>query len=152
MTIRELYAEAIEHKQESLILLLDFLLFAKKAVKLDDDTKVIRKYYKPEFYVKMNEYLSSHNEIRQIVKPKEQKEVFHIKSDKGRYFIVARTKKEALEFYNKRFGGTVYSIHAEPLELGVHEFSTKEETKEKTWHDLLSKVKKIPSLLGQYDY
>jgi hypothetical protein len=152
MTIRELYAEAIEHKQESLILLLDFLLFAKKAVKLDDDTKVIRKYYKPEFYVKMNEYLSSHNEIRQIVKPKEQKEVFHIKSDKGRYFIVARTKKEALEFYNKRFGGTVHSIHAEPLELGVHEFSTKEETKEKTWHDLLSKVKKIPSLLGQYDY
>jgi hypothetical protein len=151
MTIRELYAEAIEHKQESLILLLD-LLFAKKAVKLDDDTKVIRKYYKPEFQAKMNEYLSSHNEIRQIVKPKERKEVFHIKSDKGRFFIVARTKKEALEFYHKRFGGTVYSIHAEPLELGVYEFSTKEETKEKTWHDLLSKVKKIPSLLGQYDY
>jgi vacuolar-type H+-ATPase subunit I/STV1 len=151
MTIRELYAEAIEHKQESLILLLD-LLFAKKAVKLDDDTKVIRKYYRPNVYAKMNEYLNSHNEIRQIVKPKEPKEVFNIKSDKGRFFIVARTKEEALEFYNKRFGGTVYSIHAEPLELGVHEFSAKEETKEKTWHDLLSKVKKIPSLLGQYDY
>lgn len=151
MTIRELYAEAIEHKQESLILLLD-LLFAKKAVKLDDDTKVIRKYYRPNVYNKMNEYLSSHNEIRQIVKPKEPREVFNIKSDKGRFFIVARTREEALEFYNKRFGGTVYFIHTEPLELRVYEFSTEEETKEKTWHDLLSKVKKIPSLLGQYDY
>jgi len=151
MTIRELYAEAIEHKQESLILLLD-LLFAKKAVKLDDDTKVIRKYYKPEFQAKMNEYLNAHNEIRQIVKPKERVEVFNIKSEKGRYFIVAYTKEQALELYNKRFGGEVYSIHSEPLHLEVLEFSTKEETKEKTWHDLLSKVKKIPSLLGQYDY
>jgi len=152
MTIRELYAVAIEQKEESLILLLDLLLFAKKAVKFDDDTKVLRKYYKPEFQAKMNEYLSSHNEIRKIVKPKERKEVFNIKSDKGRFFIVARTKEEALEFYDKRFGGTVYSIHAEPLELGVREISAKEETKEKIWHDLLSKVKKIPSLLGQYDY
>jgi hypothetical protein len=152
MTIRELYAEAIEHKQESLILLLDFLLFAKKTVKFDDDTKVIRKYYKPEFQAKMNEYLSSHNEIRQIVKLKEYVEVFNIKSNKGRYFIAARTKEQALELFQKAIRGEVYSIHAEPLELGVFEQSTKEETKLKTWHDLLSKVKKIPSLLGQYDY
>ncbi|UYL94220.1 hypothetical protein PT91_gp44 [Geobacillus phage vB_GthS_PT9.1] len=152
MTIRELYTAAIEQKEESLILLLDFLLFAKKAVKLDDDAERVDYYLQDRFRVKMNEYLSSHNELKQIVKPKEPREVFNIKSDKGRFFIVARTKEEALEFYNKRFGGTVYFIHTEPLELRVYEFSTEEETKEKTWHDLLSKVKKIPSLLGQYDY
>ncbi|UYL93798.1 hypothetical protein NIIg97_gp49 [Geobacillus phage vB_GthS_NIIg9.7] len=152
MTIRELYTAAIEQKEESLILLLDFLLFAKKAVKLDDDAERVDYYLQDRFRVKMNEYLSSHNELKQIIKPKEPREVFNIKSDKGRFYIVARTKEEALEFYNKRFGGTVYFIHAEPLELRVYEFSDEEETKEKTWHDLLSKVKKVPSLLGQYDY
>lgn len=152
MTIRELYAEAIEHKQESLILLLDFLLFAKKAVKFDDDVKVLNYYYQPRFRAKMNEYLSEHNEVRQIVKPKAQPEVFNIKCDKGRYFIVAYTKEQALKLYNERFGGEVYSIHAEPLHLEVLEFSTREETKAKTWSDLLSKVKKIPNLLGHYDY
>ena len=151
MTIRELYAEAIEHKQESLILLLD-LLFAKKAVKFDDDTKVLRKYYRPNVYAKMNEYLSSHNEIRQIVKPKRYVQVFNIKSNKGRCFIVAETKEQALVLFQKRIGGEIYSIHAEPLHLGVFEFSTKEETKAKTWRDLLTKVKKIPSIIGYYDY
>jgi hypothetical protein len=152
MTIRELYAAAIEQKEESLILLLDFLLFAKKAVKFEDDVKVLNYYYQPRFHAKMNEYLSAHNELKRIVKAKEYVEVFDIKSNKGRYFIAAQTKEQALALFQKAIGGEVYSIHAEPLELGVYEFSTKEEAKEKTWHDLLSKVKKIPSLLGQYDY
>jgi hypothetical protein len=152
MTIRELYAMAIENKEEALILLLDFLLFAKKAVKFDDDVKVLNYYYQPRFRVKMNEYLGAHNEIRQIVKPRQQAEVFNIKSNKGRCFIVAQTKEQALALFQKRIGGEIYSIHTEPLHLEVFEFSTKEETKAKTWRDLLTKVKKIPSLLGQYDY
>jgi hypothetical protein len=152
MTIRELYAEAIEHKQESLILLLDFLIFAKKAVKFDDDAERVDYYLQDRFRVKMSQYLSAHNEARQIVKPKRYVEVFNIKSDKGRCFIVAETKEQALTLFQKRIGGEIYSIHAEPLHLGVFEFSTKEETKAKTWRELLTKVKKIPSLLGQYDY
>jgi tetratricopeptide (TPR) repeat protein len=152
MTIRELYAAAIEQKEESLILLLDFLLFAKKAVKFEDDVKVLNYYYQPRFHAKMNEYLSAHNELKRIVKAKEYVEVFNIKSNKGRYFIAAQTKEQALALFQKAIGGEVYSVHAEPLELGVFEKIFREEPKEKTWHKVLTKVKKIPSIIGYYDY
>ena len=152
MTIRELYAAAIEQKEESLILLLDFLLFAKKAIKFDDDVERIDYYLQDRFRVKMNEYLSAHNELRRIFKAKEYVEVFNIKSNKGRYFIAAQTKEQALVLFQKAIGGEVYSIHAEPLELGVFEQIFREEPKEKTWHKVLTKVKKIPSIIGYYDY
>ena len=152
MTIRELYAAAIEQKEESLILLLDFLLFAKKAIKFDDDVERIDYYLQDRFRVKMNEYLSAHNELRRIFKAKEYVEVFNIKSNKGRCFIAAQTKEQALVLFQKAIGGEVYSIHAEPLELGVFEQIFREEPKEKTWHKVLTKVKKIPSIIGYYDY
>jgi len=152
MTIRELYAAAIEQKEESLLLLLD-LLFAEKRIKFDDDVKVLDEYFKDCYHVvKMNEYLSAHNELRRIFKAKEYVEVFNIKSNKGRCFIAAQTKEQALVLFQKAIGGEVYSIHAEPLELGVFEQIFREEPKEKTWHKVLTKVKKIPSIIGYYDY
>jgi hypothetical protein len=152
MNIRELYASAIDQKEDSLLLLLDFLLHAKKAVKFNDDVKVLEHYYQDRFRVKMNEYLNAHNEKTHIVKLEQPIEVFNIRSDKGRYFIAAYTRKHALMFFYNRIGGEVYSIHAEPLELPVYEQSMKEETKEKRWNMVLKHVKNIPAVLGYYDY
>lgn len=147
MTIRELYATAIEQREESLLLLLDFLLHEKRAIKLDDDTSVLNYYYQDRFHVKMNEYLSAHNEKRNIVKKETRPEVFHIKSENGRYFIAAHTEEQALTLFRERIGGEIYTIHPEPLHLTVFERGV-----ERKWESIVQKVKVIPSLLGGYDY
>lgn len=57
MTIRELYIEAIKGKEQSLLLLLDFLVKEKKTVKWEDDDSVLDIYFKPNNRAKMNRLL-----------------------------------------------------------------------------------------------
>lgn len=64
MTIRELYIEAIKGKEQSLLLLLDFLVKEKKTVKWEDDDSVLDIYFKPNNREKMNCLLLEYKERR----------------------------------------------------------------------------------------
>lgn len=64
MTIRELYIEAIKGKEQSLLLLLDFLVKEKKTVKWEDDDSVLDIYFKPNNREKMNRLLLEYKERR----------------------------------------------------------------------------------------
>ncbi|WP_407270011.1 hypothetical protein [Radiobacillus sp. PE A8.2] len=46
MTIRELYNDAVIYDEPHLILLLDFLLFEKRTINLDDEKCVLDLYFK----------------------------------------------------------------------------------------------------------
>ncbi len=57
MKIRELYLDAIEYNEPSLLLLLDFLIYEKKVLTMEDDVKKLDYYFQDRFKNKMNAYL-----------------------------------------------------------------------------------------------
>lgn len=65
MTILELY---IEGKDEfpSLKLFIDFLVFEKKVLKLDDPTEKLDYYLQDRFHNKMNEYLAEYKAKQEV--------------------------------------------------------------------------------------
>lgn len=57
MKIRELYEESIKGYHESLSLLIEFLIFEKKVLTFEDDTKELDLYFKPNNQARMNQLL-----------------------------------------------------------------------------------------------
>lgn len=57
MTIRELYNGAVIYKLDSLILLLDFLLFEKEVINLESDKAELDLYFKENNRARMNKLL-----------------------------------------------------------------------------------------------
>ncbi|MCM3598984.1 hypothetical protein M4D55_24925 [Metabacillus idriensis] len=57
MKISDLYLDAIEYKEPSLLLLLDFLLYEKQAISMDDDVSELGLYFKENNKQKMNALL-----------------------------------------------------------------------------------------------
>lgn len=57
MKLRELYAEAIRERFDSLCLLIEFLVLEKKVLTWDDDKKELQLYYKPNNKARMNQLL-----------------------------------------------------------------------------------------------
>jgi hypothetical protein len=57
MKIRELYLDAVEYNEPSLLLLLDFLIYEKKVLTMEDDVKKLDYYFQDRFKNKMNAYL-----------------------------------------------------------------------------------------------
>lgn len=57
MTVRDWYREALQHNYYSLILLIEFLVYEKKTIKLQDPEQVLNFYLQERFKDKMNAYL-----------------------------------------------------------------------------------------------
>ncbi len=64
-TVRELYADALEGKYYSLILLIEFLMFEKKVLELSDSTEKLTYFLQDRFHKKMNEYLAEYESKRE---------------------------------------------------------------------------------------
>jgi hypothetical protein len=64
LTIRELYQEALLHKHNSLILLIQFLVYEKKTICFSDDTKALDLYFKPNNKTKLNNLLAQYERER----------------------------------------------------------------------------------------
>ncbi|TYS68679.1 hypothetical protein FZC76_06960 [Sutcliffiella horikoshii] len=62
MQIREWYLDAVDYNQESLLLLLDFLIYEKKVLAMDDDEEKLRFYFQEKFRNRMNEHLKEYKE------------------------------------------------------------------------------------------
>lgn len=62
MTLKELYTDAIEYGEETLCLLLEFLVIEKQAQSWDDDKSVLDRYFKPNNKKRMNELLLEYRE------------------------------------------------------------------------------------------
>ncbi|MFJ5625418.1 hypothetical protein ACIQD3_22575 [Peribacillus loiseleuriae] len=57
MKIKELYSDAVKYNYHSLILMIEFLIFEKKTVKIDDDISALDLYLKPNNHARMNQLL-----------------------------------------------------------------------------------------------
>ncbi len=64
MKIRKLYNQAVEHDEDSLLLMLDFLLFEKETIKFEDDESVLDLYFMDKHRAKMNKLLLEYKEKR----------------------------------------------------------------------------------------
>ena len=58
MQIRDLYLDAVDHNMEPLILLLDFLIYEKKVLSMEDEESKLTFYFQEKFRNRMNEHLT----------------------------------------------------------------------------------------------
>lgn len=70
MTIREVYEKSIQGNFESLSLLIEFLVYEKKVLGFEDNSKELDLYFKPRNKPKMNyllnEYRKGSSELHKI--------------------------------------------------------------------------------------
>lgn len=66
MTLLEMYEEAKKENVVSAWVLIEFLVFEKKALTFMDDVSKLNYYYDPRFRNKMNEYLNEYMKQRGI--------------------------------------------------------------------------------------
>lgn len=62
MQIRDWYLDAVDYNQESLLLLLDFLIYEKKVLTMEDDEEKLQFYFQEKFRNRMNEHLKKYKE------------------------------------------------------------------------------------------
>ncbi|WP_339202590.1 hypothetical protein [Bacillus sp. FSL K6-1366] len=62
MTVRDWYREALRHNYYSLILLIEFLVYEKKTVSLQDPEQALNFYLQEKFKDKMNAYLLAYEQ------------------------------------------------------------------------------------------
>lgn len=60
MIIRDLYNDAVQNDEESLLLLLDFLIFEKQVLAMEDDSSKLDHYFKSNNKERMNQLLSDY--------------------------------------------------------------------------------------------
>lgn len=65
MNVKELYNEAVMNNEEILLLLLDFLLFKKSVIQMDDDISKVHHYLQPKYKNKMNQHLLQYKKERE---------------------------------------------------------------------------------------
>ena len=58
MQIKDLYLDAVDYNMETLILLLDFLIYEKKVLSMEDDESKLTFYFQEKFRNRMNEHLN----------------------------------------------------------------------------------------------
>ncbi|KMY49544.1 hypothetical protein [Peribacillus loiseleuriae] len=64
MKIKELYSDAVKYNYHSLILMIEFLIYEKKTVNIDDDVSALDLYFKPNNHARMNHLICEYD--RQI--------------------------------------------------------------------------------------
>ncbi|MCY7947334.1 hypothetical protein P8891_13445 [Bacillus atrophaeus] len=64
MTVRDWYREALQHNYYSLILLIEFLVYEKKTINLQDPEQALNFYMQERFKDKMNAYLLAYEQIK----------------------------------------------------------------------------------------
>jgi hypothetical protein len=64
MKIQEYYTEAKQHGHNSLILLIEYLVFERKVLKMEDAATNLTYYLQDRFANKMNEYLSEYERMK----------------------------------------------------------------------------------------
>ncbi|AWG38291.1 hypothetical protein CMR26_06805 [Bacillus velezensis] len=69
MTIRDWYEAALRHNYYSLILLIEFLVYEKKTVRLQDSEEALNFYLQEKFKDRMNAHLLAFEQERQYGKP-----------------------------------------------------------------------------------
>ncbi|MDG0765404.1 hypothetical protein [Bacillus halotolerans] len=62
MTVRDWYREALRHNYYSLILLIEFLVYEKKTISLQDPEQALNFYLQERFKDKMNAYLLAYEQ------------------------------------------------------------------------------------------
>ncbi|MBT2166900.1 MULTISPECIES: hypothetical protein [Bacillus] len=62
MTVRDWYREALQHNYYSLILLIEFLVYEKKTIRLQDPEQALNFYLQERFKEKMNAYLLAYEQ------------------------------------------------------------------------------------------
>lgn len=60
MKVRDLYKEAMLGKHHSLMLMIEFLVYEKSAVRFEDNTEKLRYYLQDRFRKYMNKYLAEY--------------------------------------------------------------------------------------------
>lgn len=64
MTVGQVYQEAFRYKEDSLILLIDFLVLEKKVLSADDDVSKLEYFMQDRFKSKMNQHLRAYKKKR----------------------------------------------------------------------------------------
>ncbi|AOL27392.1 hypothetical protein NRS6186_09330 [Bacillus subtilis] len=62
MKVRDWYREALRHNYYSLILLIEFLVYEKKTINLQDPEQALNFYLQERFKDKMNAYLLAYEQ------------------------------------------------------------------------------------------
>lgn len=62
MQLKELYADAIEYGEETLCMLLEFLVIEKQSQSWADDVSVLELYFKPNNHKRLNQLLIEYRE------------------------------------------------------------------------------------------
>lgn len=65
MTVREVYAEAIIYKHNSLKLMIEYLVHEKQVLKMTDNEDKLTYYLQDKYWAKMGEYLREYEEERE---------------------------------------------------------------------------------------
>jgi len=62
MTLKEVYTWAIQNGEESLMLLIEFLILEKEVLDWENDSKELNLYFKPNNKKRMNKLLKEYKE------------------------------------------------------------------------------------------
>lgn len=144
MKIKDQYTAAILNNYQSLILLIDFLVYEKKVLSMEDDEKCLELYLLEKHKEKMNGLLDEYNQSRKIVKVTKEINVFQIRQDDTFYYVAAYTKEQASAFFKNEYG-ELHEIRIELPELevegedGIH-----------TLRHLIMKTRSFPAVLGSW--
>lgn len=147
MTLGELLKEANEHDYIDLQALIMFLVFEKKVLTLDDDTKELDLYFLEKHHERMNRELHAY---KQKMKMHYKPYVFEIKITPKEYstlYVLAQTQVQAESFCRSLLYEPI-SISICDDELLMTKFNQKNEEITVRIKDL--KNNKIPSLLGGF--
>lgn len=143
--IKDLYAQAIINNLSSLVLIIDFLVNEKKVLTLEDGVSKLDHYLQEKFKVKMNEYLNEYNQVKKIVQPKREIEVYQIRLYDNFYYVAAYTEQQAEAFFKSEFG-EVHDIRIEIPELEVFN-----DDRRYTIQHFIMRHRTFPAILGHWN-
>lgn len=141
MLIKELFEESLKKDYTDLQALLMFLVFEKKVLSMEDDTKELDLYFLEKHHERMNKELASYRKKMSITYGLQ---VFRITNDTSTTYILAYTEKQA------KFIATKNLIKVDSIEMCDLDKLMSYRNKNMTFKTIIEDKK--PCVLGGYNH
>lgn len=147
MSIGELYMESLQGGHESLILMLEYLIFEKESLQMDDDVSNLNVFFEKRYEKALNKHLEVFKESR---KEEPLSKVFSFHTDKTVYYVAAKRLDDALFYFKQNFG-EYEKVEVELLNMDFHHENRFGEMKLTTLKQIVKDLKYLPKYIGEHE-
>lgn len=150
MVVKELFEQANKNDYTDLQALIMFLVFEKKALKMEDDTREIDLYFLEKHSDRMNRELMSYKKKMSIKAKPVVYEIEVEQKDLNLIFVLAENYDQAISFTRSLFYKPVKtSICNKERLMSIWDKKGKEHVV--SMKSIIDQEKKVPAFLGGYD-